>query len=247
MATIKMNNEKNGIGIRFNGKPSSSVIESLKTNGFRWSVKQKMWYAKQNAERIAFAEGLGEISSTVRNKVEQDENRNLWEMTRTDGIEDNYALYHLHDTKKIATIIRKHLRARSPMCKWSVTSDYNNVNVRPHCGEIWMCYLTSKDGSIQSGYRPVFILSNDKNNTYSTTLNIIPLTSKMNKRKLPVHVELWSYQQYGLEKPSTLLVEQISTITIECLDRCIGKVSDRETLCNISNAISVQFPVLVNA
>lgn len=70
MATIKMNNEKNGIGIRFNGKPSSSVIESLKTNGFRWSVKQKMWYAKQNAERIAFAEGLGEISSTARNKVE---------------------------------------------------------------------------------------------------------------------------------------------------------------------------------
>ena len=89
-----------------------------------------------------------------------------------------------------------------------------NLNKRPHCGEIWMCYLTSKDGSVQSGYRPVFILSNDKNNTYSTTLNIIPLTSKMNKRKLPVHVELWSYQQYGLKTPSTLLVEQITTITI---------------------------------
>lgn len=120
-----------------------------------------------------------------------------------------------------------------------------NLNEHPHCGEIWMCYLTSKDGSIQNGYRPVFILSNDKNNTYSTTLNIIPLTSKMNKRKLPVHVELWSYQQYGLKTPSTLLVEQITTITVECLDKCIGKVSDRETLCNISNAISVQFPVLV--
>lgn len=105
-----------------------------------------------------------------------------------------------------------------------------NLKERPHCGEIWMCYLTSKDGSVQSGYRPVFILSNDKNNTYSTTLNIIPLTSKMNKRKLPVHVEL-----------------QITTITVECLDRCIGKVSDKETLCSISNAISVQFPILVTA
>ena len=55
--------------------------------------------------------------------------------------------------------------------------------IRPHCGEIWMCNLITKDGSIQSGYRPVFILSNDKNNTYSTTLNIIPITSKMNKKK----------------------------------------------------------------
>ena len=121
------------------------------------------------------------------------------------------------------------------------------LNECPQCGEIWMCYLTSKDGSVQSGYRPVFILSNDKNNAYSTTLNIIPLTSKMNKRKLPVHVELWSYQNYGLKTPSTLLVEQITTITAECLDKRIGKVDDRKTLCNISNAIAVQFPVLTAA
>ena len=130
MTTITMNNEKNGIEIRFDGKPKSSVIAALKENGFRWSGKQKMWYAKQNAERITFAEGLGEISLTyVRNKTEQNEIYNLWEMTRTNGIEDNYALYHLHNTKEIATIIRKHLRARFPMCKWSIRSDYNSISV----------------------------------------------------------------------------------------------------------------------
>lgn len=118
------------------------------------------------------------------------------------------------------------------------------VETLPHCGEIWMCNLTTKDGSIQNGYRPVFILSNDKNNTYSTTLNVIPITSKMNKRKLPVHVELWDYQQYGLKSPSTMLVEQIMTISNEHLDRCIGKVSDVKTLMDISKAISIQFPVL---
>lgn len=118
------------------------------------------------------------------------------------------------------------------------------VEARPRCGEIWMCNLTSKDGSVQSGYRPVFILSNDKNNTYSTTLNIIPITSKMNKRRLPVHVELWSYQRYGLKSPSTMLVEQIMTISIEHLDKCIGIVSDSETLNSISKAMLVQFPVL---
>lgn len=114
----------------------------------------------------------------------------------------------------------------------------------PHFSEIWMCNLTNKDGSVQTGYRPVFILSNDKNNTYSTTLNIIPITTKMNKRRLPVHVELWSYRRYGLTSPSTMLVEQIMTVSIENLDRCIGKVNDWETLNNINKAMFVQFPLL---
>lgn len=114
----------------------------------------------------------------------------------------------------------------------------------PRCGEIWMCNLANKDGSIQSGYRPVFILSNDKNNTYSTTLNIIPITSKMNKRRLPVHVELWSYRRYGLKSPSTMLIEQIMTISVDNLDRRIGMVDDNETLCDIGRAISIQFPVI---
>ena len=120
----------------------------------------------------------------------------------------------------------------------------NNV---PHCGEIWMCHLAEKQGSVQSGYRPVFVLSNNKNNTYSATLNIIPITSKMNKRKLPVHVELWNYQQYGLKVPSTMLIEQITTVNSECLDRRIGYISDSNILYSIREAMSVQFPVLVMA
>ena len=130
MANITMNNEKNGIEIRFDGKPESSIIAELKEYGFRWSVKQKMWYAKQSVERIAFAEGLGEISLTASNKQEQNAEYNLWGMTKTESIEDNYGLHHLHDTKEIAAIIRKHLRMRFPMCKWSVISDYNSISVR---------------------------------------------------------------------------------------------------------------------
>lgn len=66
----------------------------------------------------------------------------------------------------------------------------------------------------------------------------------MNKRKLPVHVELWSYERYGLKTPSTMLIEQIMTISAEHLDRCIGRVNDDETLIDIRRAISVQFPIL---
>lgn len=66
----------------------------------------------------------------------------------------------------------------------------------------------------------------------------------MNKRKLPVHVELWSYEKYGLKTPSTMLIEQIMTISADNLDKRIGKVNDNETLIDIRRAISVQFPIL---
>lgn len=130
MAVVTMNDEKNGIEIRFDGKPESSVIAALKENGFCWSGKQKMWYAKQSAERIAFAEGIGNFSSPAKNNIEQHEKYKLWEMTRTDSIENNFEKYHIYDTKEIAAIIRKHLRERFPMCKWSVTKDNNSIYIR---------------------------------------------------------------------------------------------------------------------
>ena len=105
-------------------------------------------------------------------------------------------------------------------------SNTNTIN-RPKCGEIWMCNL-----------------SNNKNNTYSPTLNVIPITSKMNKRRLPIHVELKNHQQYGLRVPSTMLVEQIMTIPINCLDKCIGEIVDNETLNDIRRAIGIQFPIV---
>lgn len=120
----------------------------------------------------------------------------------------------------------------------------DNTMNRPKCGEIWMCNLRTKDGSIQNGYRPVFILSNNKNNTHSPTLNIIPITSKMNKKKLPVHVELWSYQEYGLKTPSTMLVEQIMTIPSDYLVKCIGNIRNKGVLSNICKAMEIQFPIM---
>lgn len=117
-------------------------------------------------------------------------------------------------------------------------------NEKPRCGEIWMCHLNSKDGSIQSGYRPVFILSNDKNNTYAPTLNVIPLTTKMNKRKLPVHVEIWNYEECGLKAPSTLMIEQTTTIPTRFLENKIGHIDNNAILAKICEAIAIQFPIL---
>lgn len=114
----------------------------------------------------------------------------------------------------------------------------------PKCGEIWMCNLCEKGGSVEAGYRPVFILSNNTNNIFSPTLNVIPLTSRIRKRKLPIHVPLWKYACYGLSKPSLMLVEQVTTIKAEQLCARLGEICDRETLNQIYRAIQVQFPIV---
>ena len=92
---VILNEEKNGIEIRFDGKPEAEVIESLKSNGFRWSGKQKMWFAKQTDERIQFANSLngGEVvSSMAKNKTEK-QAYDLWEMTRTEDIPNNFEIH----------------------------------------------------------------------------------------------------------------------------------------------------------
>lgn len=50
---IVYNNEKNGIELHFEKKPSSEIIQALKAVGFRWS-KRGFWYAKQTEEIINF-------------------------------------------------------------------------------------------------------------------------------------------------------------------------------------------------
>lgn len=62
--------------------------------------------------------------------INKSENYDLWEMTRTNEIENNFEKFHIYNNKEIAAIIRKHLRERFPMCKWSVTKDNNSIYIR---------------------------------------------------------------------------------------------------------------------
>lgn len=125
---VTFNEEKKGIEIRFDGKPSKEVLDELKANGFHWSNRQKMWYAKQTDERIALVNSFDKVETNA-NKPKA-EIYDLFAMTRVDSIQNNYELTHEHDAKNIAAAIRKHLRSRFPMCKWSVrTSGYSSLSV----------------------------------------------------------------------------------------------------------------------
>jgi len=56
--TVSENEARNGIEVKFNGKPTQEVINRLKSAGFRWSGHQKLWYAKRNERTRAAAKAI---------------------------------------------------------------------------------------------------------------------------------------------------------------------------------------------
>ena len=62
------------------------------------------------------------------------------------------------------------------------------MNIRR--GDIFYADLRPVVGSEQGGVRPVLIIQNDVGNRHSPTVICAAITSKMNKAKLPTHVEI---------------------------------------------------------
>ncbi len=78
-------------------------------------------------------------------------------------------------------------------------------------GDVYYADLRPVVGSEQGGIRPVLIIQNDVGNRHSPTVICAAITSKMNKAKLPTHIEL-STEQYDMDKDSVILLEQLRTI-----------------------------------
>jgi hypothetical protein len=54
-ARVNINKAKNGIELYFPGKPSTSVLDDLKANGWRWSRFNSCWYNRDGATSRRFA------------------------------------------------------------------------------------------------------------------------------------------------------------------------------------------------
>lgn len=78
-------------------------------------------------------------------------------------------------------------------------------------GDIYYADLRPVIGSEQGGIRPVLIIQNDIGNKHSPTVICAAITSKMNKAKLPTHIEL-NAGKYDIVKDSVILLEQLRTI-----------------------------------
>jgi len=111
----------------------------------------------------------------------------------------------------------------------------NNVLVRR--GDIFYADLNPVVGSEQGGIRPVLVVQNDVGNKYSPTVIVAAITSQIDKAKLPTHVELKS-ADYGLEKDSVILLEQLRTIDKRRLKERITFL-DQEIMEKIDEALKI--------
>ena len=104
-------------------------------------------------------------------------------------------------------------------------------------GDIFYADLRPVIGSEQGGIRPVLIVQNDTGNKHSPTVICAAITSKMNKAKLPTHVEL-DADKYGIIKDSVILLEQVRTIDKSRLKEKVCHL-DRDVLKKIDKALII--------
>ena len=92
-------------------------------------------------------------------------------------------------------------------------------------GEIRWAGLNPVRGHEQAGRRPVLILSQDIFNERSGTVIAVALTSKPQKARFPLTLELDSEQ---LQKRSWVKISQIRTLSVERIGKLIDRVSPEE-------------------
>ena len=113
----------------------------------------------------------------------------------------------------------------------------SNVNLEIKRGDLYYADLSPVVGSEQGGVRPVLIIQNDIGNKYSPTVIIAAITSQINKAKLPTHIEI-SANEYGLNKDSVILLEQIRTIDKKRIREKIGCLDDNVML-KVDNGLQI--------
>lgn len=119
--------------------------------------------------------------------------------------------------------------------------NYEEKEMEDMCknGDIFWAQLGEDmdDGSLQTGFRPVLIVSNDKANQYSPVVTIVPITSKIWKKSLPTHVFITGC---GLRQGSTILVEQITSLNKSRLDEYVGNIRKTAVEAFVKKAIAIQ-------
>ena len=104
-------------------------------------------------------------------------------------------------------------------------------------GDIFYADLSPVVGSEQGGIRPILVIQNDVGNRYSPTIIAGAITSQLTKAKLPTHIEVAS-GQFGLQRDSVILLEQIRTLDKRRLRAKLGSL-DARTMERVNRAILI--------
>lgn len=110
-------------------------------------------------------------------------------------------------------------------------------------GDLFYYDFGDNSGSVQSGERPVLVIQADDYNQNAPTIIVAAVTSVIKKRYLPSHIILG--EEFGLKKPSMVLLEQIRTVNREDLREYIGTVDDDKLFRQINATLKKTFGLWV--
>lgn len=109
------------------------------------------------------------------------------------------------------------------------------MNIRR--GDVYLAALDPVLGKEISKTRPVIVVSNDKNNAYSGTVTILPITSQNVDKTYPFEVFL-PVGTANLPKDSKVKADQIRTIDKSRIIKHIGALKSSE-MESIENALKL--------
>lgn len=109
------------------------------------------------------------------------------------------------------------------------------MNIRR--GEIYLAALDPVLGKEISKTRPVVVISNNKNNEFSGTVTILPITSKNLQKRYPFEVYL-PKETANLPKHSKVKADQIRTLDKSRMVKFIGTLNEQE-VSQIETAVKI--------
>jgi len=111
-------------------------------------------------------------------------------------------------------------------------------------GDVYYAELgATNNGSVINGNRPVVIIQNDIGNRYSPVVIVAPMTTKRKTKHLPTHVLLLKEKAKWLYRDSTILTEQIFTVSKEQISHKMGHLSPEDMArLDIALAASLALP-----
>ena len=110
----------------------------------------------------------------------------------------------------------------------------------------WSIFRANLDptiGSEQGKTRPVLIISEDSINSVLNIVNIIPITSRKQGRKIYPNEVLLPANNYGLKNESILLCQQIRTVDKIRLSHYYGEIATKQKQLEIIEALCFQLGI----
>jgi mRNA interferase MazF len=108
---------------------------------------------------------------------------------------------------------------------------------------IWLANLDPVIGSEQGKTRPVLVISDNRINQLLTVVNVLPVTSRKQKRKIYPNETLLEQDIYGLKRESIVLCYQIRTLDKARLLSKLGEVKDEKKKDEILESLCFQLGI----